>query len=48
MTKRRFTKEFKLQVIQEIDSGKSMEQVSRENEVHPSTLRRWKWEHQQH
>jgi transposase len=39
--RRRFNKEFKLQVIREIEAGKSLAQASREYQVHPNMLRKW-------
>ena len=43
MTKRRrqFTKEFKLQVIREVEAGKSLAHVAREHELHPNLIRKW-------
>jgi transposase len=39
--RRQFSKEFKLQVIREIEAGKSLAQASREHQVHPNMLRKW-------
>ncbi len=44
MPKGKFSKEFKLQVVRELESGKPTEEICREHEVHPSTLRRWRLE----
>jgi transposase len=48
MSKRRrqFTKEFKLQVIREIEAGKSLAHASREHQVHPNMLRKWRQQYQ--
>ena len=48
ITRRNFTREFKLAAIEQIESGKSVARVARELEVHENTLRRWKQEYQQH
>ena len=42
MEKRRFTKEFKLSVLSELDSGKSAAQVSREHNIGSSLISEWK------
>jgi transposase len=41
VTRRQFTREFKLQVVREVQAGKPLGQVAREHEVHPTQLRRW-------
>jgi len=43
--RRKFTEDFKTSVVNELESGKSTAEVSRENNVHPSMLARWKKEH---
>jgi transposase len=40
--RRQFTKEFKLQVIREIEAGKSLAHASREHQIHPNVLRKWR------
>lgn len=40
--RRRFTKEFKLQVIREVEAGKSMAEAAREHELHPNLIRKWR------
>lgn len=44
MSRRRrgFTREFKLQVLREIEAGKSMAQVSREYQIYPSLICKWR------
>ncbi len=37
-TRKKFTREFKILVLREIENGKSSAQVSRENGIHPSTF----------
>jgi transposase len=41
LKRRKFTREFKLQVVREVEAGKPLGQVAREYEVHPTQLRRW-------
>ena len=42
LKRRRFTREFKLQIIREIETGKSIAQVAREQEIHPNLITRWR------
>ena len=42
LKRRQFTKEFKQQVLREIEAGKSVAQVARENQVHPNCIGQWK------
>jgi transposase len=42
LTRRNFTREFKLAALEQIESGKSLARVARELEVHENVLRRWK------
>lgn len=46
--RRKFTQEFKSQVVREVEAGKSLGQVAREYEVHPTQLRRWRQLQQQY
>jgi transposase len=46
LKRRQFTREFKLQVVREVEAGKPPAQVAREYQVHPTVLRRWQQEHQ--
>jgi transposase len=41
LKRRTFTREFKLQVIREIEAGKRQAQAAREYQVHDNTI--WKW-----
>lgn len=43
--KRSFTKEFKLSVIHELKTGRSIAQLSREHSINPSLLYKWKMGH---
>ena len=38
LKRRIFTKEFKQQIIREVQAGKSIAQASRENELHPNLI----------
>jgi transposase-like protein len=40
--RRTFSKEFKLQVLQQIDSGTSIAEAARIHDVHPETIRAWR------
>lgn len=42
LKKREFTREFKLQILREIEAGKSVAQVSREHQIHPTMIGRWR------
>lgn len=44
--RRQFSKEFKLEVIREIEAGKSLAHASREHQVHPNMLRKWRQQYQ--
>ena len=48
MKKRRtYTRDFKVSVIRELENGKTVSQVCRENAIHPSMLQRWKQEYKE-
>lgn len=48
-TKRRqFSREFKLQVLREIEAGKAIAQAAREHQVHPNTISAWRELHRQY
>ncbi len=40
-TRRTFTKEFKLQVLRELDAGSTIAELARIHDVHPETIRVW-------
>lgn len=46
ITRRRHTREFKISIIRELESGKNLAQLSRENNLHPTMISRWKLEYQ--
>ena len=43
-TRRRYDRDFKISVLAELDAGKPLAQVARENGIHPSLPSRWKTE----
>ncbi len=45
ITRRRHTREFKISLIRELESGKNLAQLSRENNIHPTMISRWRWEY---
>ena len=44
LKRRRFTREFKQQVVREVEAGKSQAQAAREYEVLPAVIARWRTE----
>src|SRR5256885_11917847 len=48
LRRRQFTKEFKLQVLREIEAGKPLAQAAREHELHATTILRWRQRHEQY
>ena len=48
LKRRRFTKEFKLQVLREIKAGKSAAQAAREHQVHPTMIYKWQKQQEKH
>jgi transposase len=42
------TREFKLQVVREVEAGKTLAQAARAYQVHPTLLLRWCNEHLQY
>jgi len=47
LSRRRFTREFKLQAVRRLEAGVSMAEVARALEVGPNTLQRWRHEFRQ-
>ena len=47
LSRRQFTKEFKLAAIQRLEMGASVEEVARAFEVNPNVLHRWRREFRQ-
>jgi len=47
MNKRRqFSREFKIQVIREIESGTPIAQIARQHQIHESLIHRWRRQYQ--
>jgi transposase len=44
--RRKYSRDFKLQVVREVAAGKSQAQLAREHEVHPNLIARWCRQHQ--
>ncbi len=47
LSRRQFTREFKLAAIQRLETGASMAEVARAFEVNPNVLHRWRREFRQ-
>ncbi len=45
LRRRQFTRDFKLQVLREIEAGKSLAQASREHQIQPSLISKWQRQH---
>jgi len=48
LKRRQFTKEFKIQLLREIEAGKSAAQAAREHQVHPTMIYKWQKQQEQH
>ena len=48
LKRRVFTKDFKLQVIRQVQAGKSIAQAAREHELHPNLIGKWQKLHEQY
>ncbi len=46
ITRRKHTREFKISIIRELESGKNLAELSRENNLHPTLISRWRLEYQ--
>jgi transposase len=44
-TRRKYTKEFKLSVIRELESGVAISELARKHNIHPALPSRWKKEY---
>lgn len=42
LKRREFSKEFKLKILAELDSGLGLAQVARKYQLHPNTIRQWR------
>lgn len=47
MKRRKFSKEFKLSVLSEFNSGKTIAQISTEKNISPSVISKWRREYKQ-
>jgi transposase len=48
LKRRLFSREFKLQILREIEAGKSVAQASREHQLHPTLISKWQKQHSQY
>ncbi len=48
LKRRQFSREFKQQIVREVESGKSVAEVARENEINPLTISRWRKEQREY
>ncbi len=46
-SRKKFTREFKISVLRELENGKIAAQLCRENDIHPSMLTKWKKEYKE-
>lgn len=46
-TRKKFTREFKISILCELENGKNSAQISRENSIHPTMLSKWKREYKE-
>jgi len=48
LKRRQFTREFKVQVVREVEAGKALAQAAREYQLHPNLIVHWRQVHQQY
>ena len=48
LKRRIFNKEFKQQILREVQAGKSIAQAAREHELHPNLIAKWQKLHEQY
>jgi transposase len=46
--RRKFTRDFKLQVVREVEAGKTQAQIAREHEIQPQIISRWCRQHRRY
>ena len=46
-SKRKFTREFKISVLHELEAGKNVAQISREHNIHPIMVSKWKGQYRE-
>ena len=44
-TRKSYTREFKISILRELEAGKNLAQLSRENNLHPSLISKWRREY---
>jgi len=48
LRRRQFSRDFKVQVLREIEAGKTLAQAAREHLLNPNTITNWRKRHQQY
>jgi transposase len=48
LRRRQFSRDFKVQVLREIEAGKTLAQAAREHQLNPNTITNWRKRHQQY
>ena len=48
LKRRKFSKEFKMQVLREVGAGKTVTQAGREHQVHPTQINQWRRQRRQY
>src|SRR3989337_4173710 len=46
-SRKKFTKEFKISVLRELENSKTAAQLGREHDIHPTMLSKWKREYKE-
>lgn len=46
-TRRKYTRDFKISILRELENNKNTAQICRENSIHPSMLSKWKREYKE-
>lgn len=46
-SRKKFSREFKISVLRELENGKNAAQVCREHDIHPTMLSKWKGEYKE-
>lgn len=44
-TRRKYSREFKISLLRELETGKSLATLSRENNIHPNLISKWRTEY---
>jgi len=48
LRRRQFSRDFKVQVVREIEAGKTLAQAAREHQLNPNTIVNWRKRHEQY